>query len=1681
MPYLEPDALAITRAFDRLPEEAKRLASAWMQGYEDQQKALGQPLFPQTELQQRQHLRAVLADPQKLDETNGLFSLMTDPARADAARKKEAGVLFLASRYGEPMEEIRLQRDRYALDYSNQKWGISKMMDPTAFYDAAKAEVEQEIQKEGFYQEATSAAVQAAMAGRPMLDALSEWQGLAQGPQQRDKLEMTPAFMAQYRQTAEQMRPHHELVQQTLEATQRRMQGQSQTSDAAFLEEVGDLLLDLPEPELRLVMQSMKLGAEQRGLIVRAQKGAGYGRGAQQMLRGLFMMPFEGLSESREGELFWQQLGESVFRFGKAALVDRERIETQIENVPEAGVVKFNGQAIRTVEDARKYVDEQITHAMTTEASMAMTDHPETVLMMQMLMDKRNDVTLDAEATRLIQEAKAREMKSLRLEFELDHLGEIADPVPNVYASTLGTSGTALVLTAATRGLAIPAMTVAYKNTVFAELSLKYPQMSLRDRSQIAWLSGGIKALGDRVGVNAFTKLPALKNLLTKPLTGQLIARSLGRAGLTYGVENGVEAGQDLTTPLLMQALKSDVPGFDWEAELKNFYQSRLDVAVGMIPLTLLGIGAASVRDMQGMQEMLSQNDFLGSTGTIEADRMIIIDRAQKGDLEGAQAALQEAWQRRDPAVAAEYQDRLARQEAHGQQALAEATRLGLMPRVLAQEGGYTVQNSAGAQARFKTLGEAYQAAWESMTETQREIVTGMLEAPGSSAPQVTTTTTFENVPAGSTLNYDAEGNLIGFTPPGQKADARTNTDSERLVFSQPNNDEVSQEGSADSEVVSVHRSIAESQEAFQLGKSKPDTQGYAKENDWRDSLEDLAKAYSVVESPLNVGEDYPSHPDGYAFNLHTKKGSAFVVIDPAMGTVHINSAGLDSNQEKFGGGSQVYQMVQTFAKNNGLTFKPDHTVSPIAQKRRISQMASSALRHGSTAHLDGLATYTDGETGEIKTEVPGWKPGDNDHNLALLLKMEHAYVMQEAQARGIDLGHLTHDPATHNIIDGHTGTSITEGTLRSLVDRFKSADSGVGETTLLRALVTGSALQRGQSDRGVHHLQKDAGGMPRRTEAGRLGGELVSVARGLYYSRAPEGAGGLPPRRVGDTVSARPGGLATVLTETTRHLNEQQPGLLNERTHLFTTAEALLDSDYARQHPFTPEEIAGIRRAEGFYDRDTGHSFVIAENTALRPGETVVQALSRVLLHERVAHDGLNILLGRKDSPQARRWAALTAKIPETELTAIAQEEGYKHLAGNREALAFEWFARRTEKNPALLKKDSLARQMWDTFRQIVANAMTRLGIPVQEAFETQVADFQRQARKAALRGPGTTAQRAPSNGPTGLQFSQRGDADPGSGLTIDKTHPGLQFDLSQAEAQNQLTFHALRALTASTSSQSSSELLLRTRGTNAPDSRSFDAERPQSARGAVETFSRESAENRGLGGRRGRETGRRSEAGSGRAESGAETLHELRILAEWARRGGGSLFDRSRLSRLREEGGEHTVHDSQENPQRLFKVTHPGTAGLSLQAVPGREGPMVMQEKGRLEDYLKRLILTNIVFKDDLRFEGVIPGALPSIVISQPVLNGPHPLPRDINAFLGQLGFERVDTRMWYRSSDGLALGDTSPNNFVILDDGRGIVPIDISIRFATPEMTEAWGYPPPPASTLRDWLETLLRGSR
>jgi hypothetical protein len=125
---------------------------------------------------------------------------------------------------------------------------------------------------------------------------------------------------------------------------------------------------------------------------------------------------------------------------------------------------------------------------------------------------------------------------------------------------------------------------------------------------------------------------------------------------------------------------------------------------------------------------------------------------------------------------------------------------------------------------------------------------------------------------------------------------------------------------------------------------------------------------------------------------------------------------------------------------------------------------------------------------------------------------------------------------------------------------------------------------------------------------------------------------------------------------------------------------------------------------------------------------------------------------------------------------------------------------------------------------------------------------------------------------------------------------------------------------------------------------------------------------------------------------------------------------------------------------------------------------------------DYFERMISANEVFGDGIRFEGIIEGDQSSIVISQPKVEGSMPEQPEITVHLrDRLGFDRVDTLIWYRPSDGLVIGDTKRSNFIQTPDGQ-IVPIDIAACFASAEMAESWGYPLPPESLLRERLEGL-----
>ena len=143
-----------------------------------------------------------------------------------------------------------------------------------------------------------------------------------------------------------------------------------------------------------------------------------------------------------------------------------------------------------------------------------------------------------------------------------------------------------------------------------------------------------------------------------------------------------MEAGQDIATPALMQALKSDVPGFDWEAEQREFLEGP--GRRGNRPLA-----ADSAGHRRGIGERIPGREKLrrGMTNSdalawSETDRVAVIEAAQSGDMGKAQSLLMEAWGRRNPEVAAEYQDAMSQRQTDMSRATAELERLGAIPRL---------------------------------------------------------------------------------------------------------------------------------------------------------------------------------------------------------------------------------------------------------------------------------------------------------------------------------------------------------------------------------------------------------------------------------------------------------------------------------------------------------------------------------------------------------------------------------------------------------------------------------------------------------------------------------------------------------------------------------------------------------------------------------------------------------------------------------------------------------------------------------------------------------------------------------------------------------------------------------------------------------------------------------------
>lgn len=218
---------------------------------------------------------------------------------------------------------------------------------------------------------------------------------------------------------------------------------------------------------------------------------------------------------------------------------------------------------------------------------------------------------------------------------------------------------------------------------------------------------------------------------------------------------------------------------------------------------------------------------------------------------------------------------------------------------------------------------------------------------------------------------------------------------------------------------------------------------------------------------------------------------------------------------------------------------------------------------------------------------------------------------------------------------------------------------------------------------------------------------------------------------------SAR-GVTAKAVLDAVKLVAEKIPGLLNGRTRVFANAAEFLASGYARAANFTAAELAGIQAAQAFFDNLTGHTIVLAENVLVHADETPIRAVARLLLHERVGHEGVNALMAA-DPVFAQKIRDLAKRVPAADRDLINME--YPHLGGDDVQIALEWLAQQTEaieskRNAGKLEGglQGLVKQMWNAVQEWMQRFYANFSR--KSALVHEVNEIIKRAREAALNG---------------------------------------------------------------------------------------------------------------------------------------------------------------------------------------------------------------------------------------------------------------------------------------------------------------------------------------------------------
>jgi hypothetical protein len=343
------------------------------------------------------------------------------------------------------------------------------------------------------------------------------------------------------------------------------------------------------------------------------------------------------------------------------------------------------------------------------------------------------------------EQAKAKiqsDLGILKVEREIRDLAErVVDPIktvtflPEIVEEGLYGAARSIPYTvaAAIPFAGIPAVAAALFSANYDRIMVEYPDLDPDKAALIAAASAPIEAVLERLKVNTITgRLPVFGGLVKRlqhPNQRNITRIAIGGAGI-IAEQNVQEIVQNATFPFVQTvaaALDQDMPDYDWAKQMENYPRELAVQFVALLPLSLMGMGALSHREMTRGADYIQNKSNLEKAG-YGIDQIDRITGAATAD--EAQTILQEESGKRDPKLVKAAAKRVLDEVL----ALREKKAPASLPRLEKQGADYVVLSPEGKElARSTDQNYAEQALVSARRETvqreMRDVHTGINEA----------------------------------------------------------------------------------------------------------------------------------------------------------------------------------------------------------------------------------------------------------------------------------------------------------------------------------------------------------------------------------------------------------------------------------------------------------------------------------------------------------------------------------------------------------------------------------------------------------------------------------------------------------------------------------------------------------------------------------------------------------------------------------------------------------------------------------------------------------------------------------------------------------------------------------------------------------------------------------------